>query len=145
MTSPAQALADRLEVEGRQVLTESYAETVQVRHVPPTPGDGQVARSILLAMGNAELDAIARALPDDDARRTTITVDGDVVRMTTRVRGTLPDGSDIAYDSESELEVDERGVIAMTVHTAPDALAEHRRLLAAGGFQVPDEVRNAPR
>ena len=81
-TSTAAAIARDLQDAGSsraQRLADLYAETVELRHVPPIPSDGPIPGSALAEVSLRETAAVAKALPDR-SETAEIKVEGDTAK-----------------------------------------------------------------
>ena len=120
------------------VLADYYAETVVVRHVPALPNDGPVAGHLLAEMGRREVAASGRALSGSSERSTEVTVEGDAVRMRSRTKGALADGTAIEAETNTLFHVAD-GCIDELVSEMDEASGDAwRQALVAGGIEVPE-------
>ena len=114
-----------------------FADRVQLTHVPPAATDGPIPGALLADVSRAEADAMTRALGSELDRAVDVTVEGSTVRMRSSVCGTLPDGTAIDYATEVVLGVAGGEIVSMEAHLDEASMAQHRRVLDAGGFERP--------
>jgi hypothetical protein len=114
------------------VLASFFAETVEIRHVPPGAHDGPVPGSAIAGTAGREVASIGRALPDAEHGASEITVDGDDIRVRGRTTGTLADGTKIDVLSNTVFTVADGAIVALRSEMDADSAAMWGRVLAAG-------------
>jgi hypothetical protein len=117
--------------------TLPFAEQVRLTHVPPAATDGPIPGALLADVSRSEAEAMARALGSELDRAVDVTVEGANVRMRSAVRGTLADGTAVDYSTEVVLGVAGGEIVSMEAHLDEVSMAQHRRVLDAGGFERP--------
>jgi hypothetical protein len=124
------AAADR--EQSSAVLASHFAETVEIRHVPPGAHDGPVPGSAIAAVAGREVAAVGRALPDAEHGESEITVEGDDIRVRGLTAGTLADGTRIEVRSNTVFTVAEGAIVGLRSEMDVDSAAQWGKVLAAG-------------
>ena len=119
-----------------EVLASLFASEVELRHSPPGPNDGPISGSLLADVARREVDALLRAVPDARHDEPDITVQGDVIVVRRRTRGSLPDGSDVELSTNTVMSIAEGSIVSLESDMSPDEVRAWQRVLAAGGFEA---------
>jgi hypothetical protein len=139
-TTDTERIAEQLRADleapssGPPALASMFAETVELRHAPPTPTDGPVAGSLLREQTTAAEAAFSRAMPDrtlDDLR---IDVEGDTIHIQGRMRGTLGNGTSVDLLRDQLLEIRDGQVVIFETRLDDRDAARTQEVLTAGGF-----------
>ena len=127
--------ADR--TKSRDLLASLFAETVELRHVPPSPSDGPIPGRVLAAVAGGEVAALARAMPDAEHGDSEITVEGDAVRVRGRMSGTLGDLTRIDVETNTLFTIADGAIVALQSDMDAGSVESWQKVLAAGSFEVP--------
>ena len=123
--------------KSRNLLASLFAETVELRHVPPSPSDGPIPGSLLSEVSGREVVALARALPDAEHGGTEVTVEGDAVRVRVRTTGALADGTPIDVETNTLFTIAGGAIVGLQSDMDPASATAWKQVLAAGSFEVP--------
>ena len=143
MTKSAADVADEMRAvvtdrtKSADLLASLFAETVELRHVPPSPSDGPIPGSVLSAVSGGEVAALARAMPDAEHGDSEITVEGDAVRVRGRTSGTLADGTRVDVETNTLFTIADGAIVALQSDMDPSSVEAWKQVLAAGSFEVP--------
>jgi hypothetical protein len=138
VSASADDVAVTLRTRGTAAMSElTFAEQVQLTHVPPANTDGPIPGALLAAVSRAEADAMVTALAGDVDRDVVVTVEGSDVRMRSTVCGTIVGGTPVDYATEVVLTVAGGEVVAMEAHLDEESMTQHRLVLEAGGYERP--------
>lgn len=121
----------------QEVLARRFADAVELRHDPPSPSDGPIPGALLAEVSRREVEAVGRALRERVDGEPDVTVEGDVVHMRGRTRGTLHDGSAIDVHTSTRFTVADGRIVALQSDMDAASGEAWGRVLAAGGFEVP--------
>jgi hypothetical protein len=144
VTKDAKWLAEQLqaEVEAPQtgqpsVMSTLYAETIDLRHVPPRAADGPIEASLMRQISVADMDAVSRGLPERTFDKPSITVEGASVRIRSAIRGTLATGEAVTVNNDVLLEVGDGKIVALEAHRDEESWSNWFKILKAGKFDPP--------
>ena len=146
MTASVDDIAEAIRAAGadRQrssdLLATLYADTVELQHSPPRPGDGSWPASTLVAVAKEELDAIQRAIPDAVVHVPLVVVDRDAVRVCNRIEGVLVDGTRIDLTTNTVFTVSDGRVVGLRSEMTSDDAQACGGVVAAGAFEVPADL-----
>ena len=142
MGTSAEDIADELRaaagdvVKTQEVLARRFAEQIELRHVPPLDSDGPIAARVLTEVAGREVAAVERALSnritDGD-----VTVEGDIIRVQNRTRGTLTDGTKIDVQTDTRFTVAEGAIVGLESNIDAASMQAWGTVLTAGGFELP--------
>jgi hypothetical protein len=121
-----------------ETLSRYYAAEVDIRHVPPGPTDGPWPKRVLVEIGAIEVAALLRALPNAE-KETDVEIQDDSIRVRSRSRGRLIDGTDVVVESTTTYYVADGAIVGLRSETDPDTAAARARVLMAGGFEIPPQ------
>jgi hypothetical protein len=124
----------------QEVLARRFASTVELRHSPPRPTDGPLPGSFLAEATRREIDAVNRALTDRADSNTEVSVEGDRIHFSGRTRGTLRDGTVIDVQTSGWLSVADGVIVALEGNMDTESMETWGRVLADGGFELPDSL-----
>jgi hypothetical protein len=144
VTKDAKWLAEQLqaEVDGPQegrpsVMSSSYADTIDLRHVPPRAADGPIEAGLMRDISVADMDAVGRGLPERTFDPPSITVEGDGVRIRSAIRGTLATGEAVTVNNEVLLQVRDGKIVSLEAHRDDESWSNWFKILRAGTFDPP--------
>jgi ketosteroid isomerase-like protein len=143
MTASVSEVADQMRAvaldraKSREVLAGLFAETVELRHSPPSPHDGPIPGSLIADVSKREVAALARALPDVVHEEPEITVEGDAIRVRGRTVGTLTDGTKIDVRTNTLFSVADGAIVGLQSDMDALSVSAWQKVLAAGGFEIP--------
>jgi ketosteroid isomerase-like protein len=120
------------------VLAELYAEKVDLRHEPRLATDGPVDGALLGEMGRREIAASRRALTSTSEPASEITVEGDAIRMRSRTRGRLDDGTVIDVTTNTLFRVADGRIVELVAEMDEADVQAWGQVLVAGGIEVPE-------
>ena len=123
--------------KSRDLLVSLLAETVELRHVPPSPSDGPIPASLLSDVSGREVAALARALPDAEQSDSEVTVEDDAVRVRVRTTGTLADGTPIDVVTNTLFTIADGAITSLQSDMDPASVEAWKQVLAAGSFEAP--------
>ena len=123
--------------KSRDLLVSLFAETVELRHVPPSPSDGPIPGSLLSDVSGREVAALARALPDAEQGDSEVTVEDDAVRVRVRTTGTLADGTPIDVVTNTLFTIADGAIVGLQSDMDPASVEAWKQVLAAGAFEAP--------
>jgi hypothetical protein len=118
------------------IMRLNLAQDVRADHVPPEPGDGVVARDLIVTYTGYEKEAVMRALPNGRLANE-VTIDGDWLIVQGRLQGALADGSIIDMPSQGAYQVSGGEIVAIRSTMDSSGVEMFKRLLKEGGFNPP--------
>ena len=125
--------------KSRDLLVSLFADTVELRHVPPSPSDGPIPGRVLSDVSGREVAALARALPDAEHGGAEVTVEGDAVRVRVRTSGVLADGTRIDVETNTRFTIADGAIVALQSDMDAGSAEAWKKVLAAGSFEAPAE------
>jgi hypothetical protein len=143
MTASAIDIADELRAAAQdggkmqETLAGLFAETVVLRHEPPSPSDGAISGSLISAISRKEVAAAGRALPDAVQGDVNVSIEGDGIRVQTRTSGVLADGTTIDVKSNTLFTVADGAIVGLQSDMDAASVEAWRKVLSAGGFEIP--------
>jgi ketosteroid isomerase-like protein len=133
------AAADN-EVTTQEVLARRFADSVELRHIPPHPTDGPIPGPLLGEVSAREVAAVGRALRDRDDSDADITIDGDAVRVRRRTRGMLADGTKVDVRTSTRFVVADGAIVGLESDMDTASMEAWGKVLAAGAFEMPADM-----
>ena len=146
MAESVEEIADRMRVaaedpeRSQQTLASLFAEQVELRHVPPSSSDGPIPGALLSEVSRREVEASGRALVGPVERESEITVEGDAIRVRSRIAGVLADGSTVDLRTNTVFTVTDGAITALQSDMDAASMATWGKALVAGGFEVPEGI-----
>jgi hypothetical protein len=130
--------ADR--AKSSELLASLYADTVQMQHSPPGPGDGPWLATTLVALAKQEVAAVGRALPDALVHPPVVSIEGDALRIRNRIEGDLADGTRIDITTNTVFTVADGRIVGLRSEMDPTDAQTWIQVLTAGAFEVPVDL-----
>jgi ketosteroid isomerase-like protein len=121
------------------VLAIYFADPVDVRHEPAGPTDGPMPKELLVRVALAETEAMGRALPDATSE-SDVSVDGDAIHVRGRTRGTLPDGTDVDFETAVVFLVADGAIVGIRSESVPGNAETMGKVFAEGKFELPPDL-----
>jgi ketosteroid isomerase-like protein len=144
VTKDAKWLAEQLQAEvdtpqegEPSVMSSLYADTIDLRHVPPRSADGPIEASLMREISVADMDAVSRGLLERTFDPPSIKVEGDSVRIRSAMRGTLATGEAVTVNNDVLLEVRDGKIVALEAHRDDESWSNWFKILKAGKFDPP--------
>jgi hypothetical protein len=142
MTASAIEIADELRAAARdgklqEIMAGLFAETVALRHEPPSPSDGAIPGSLIAAISREEVAAVARALPDAVQSDVNVSIEGDGIRVQIRTSGVLADGTTIAVKTNTLFTIANGAIVGLRSDMDAASVEAWGKVLSAGGFEIP--------
>lgn len=106
-----------------------YAPVVEFVHDPPSPGDGERARTDLIAMHQGEGVAFREVVPDLELADFEVDLEGMQLVVSSRLVGTLPDSTAMDAPMRMQYTIDRGRITKLTAHLDPAAIAALTRAL----------------
>lgn len=125
----------------RETMNGLYAESVVIAHEPPRPSDGPVPAGVLIALADAEVAALGRAVSGEWSDPPEVSLEGDHVRVRNHMGGTLSDGTDIELATNTLYTISAGRIVGLRSEMSPDEMQRWGTVLAEGKFEVPAELR----
>ena len=106
----------------RQAIGGLLADTVELNHVPPRQPDGIVDGKRLAESTDKEAAAIGRAISDERYSDIEVAVDGDQVRVTGNLLGSLATGRMVRLPMQMRCTIGDGQIVAITHVMDGDAM-----------------------
>lgn len=137
MAKTVEEIADEMRAAAAEgmssaVLAKYFAESVEIRHVPPSEFDGPVPGSVIAGTAGREVASLARAMPDAVHGESEVTVEGDDIRQRGRTTGTLADGTAIDVRTNTVFTVADSKIVALRSEMDAASAEQWGKVLAAG-------------